>query len=137
MGQHARLDLQEAFGVLQSGLPVDEFLKRARAHQEEGRGEGRPRRVKGEEIDAFIDPLNREGRGADLRARRAHPARRPHRACEPVAFVLETHGDLEKLQVVALTRRSAWDAVGPGLERDPKLAQKPLLGGARSRCAAR
>jgi hypothetical protein len=45
---------------------------------------------------------------------------------EPIAFKLERSGRLEKLQVVLLARRTLWDPLSPTLDRDQKLAQKPL-----------
>jgi hypothetical protein len=44
---------------------------------------------------------------------------------EPIAFTFERTGRLEKLQAVLLTRRSDWEKLLPGLERDQKLTQKP------------
>ena len=44
---------------------------------------------------------------------------------EPIAFTFERTGRLEKLQAVLLTRRGDWEKLLPGVERDPKLTQKP------------
>lgn len=46
-------------------------------------------------------------------------------AVAPVTFTGERTGQLEKLNVVVLTRKSTWDTLLPRLERDPKLAQRP------------
>jgi len=47
-------------------------------------------------------------------------------ATHPVAFVLERSGRVEKLAVCAVARRSTWDLLLPRLQRDARLAQKPV-----------
>ncbi|MFT3842492.1 MAG: hypothetical protein QM723_36215 [Myxococcaceae bacterium] len=124
MGKNPHLGLQEAFGVIQSGLPVDDFLKRrARSKKKEevkiARGS-----VKGEGVDAFLGKLKTSGDEliVVLAERTLLDVLLDVKA---VALVLKSHGDLEKLQVVAVTRRANWDAISSALERDPKLSQKP------------
>jgi len=124
MGKNPHLGLQEAFGVLQSGLPVDDFLKRrARTKKKEevkvARGS-----VKGDEIDAFLGRL-KEKADELIVVLAERTLLDTLTDVKPVALVLKGHGDLEKLQVVAVTRRANWDAISPSLERDPKLSQKP------------
>ncbi len=124
MGKNPGLGLQEAFGVLQSGLSVDEFLKRrARTKKKEevkvARGS-----VKGEEIDGYLSKMKEKAE--ELIFVLAERTLLDNLVdVRPVAFALKSHGDLEKLQVVAVTRRANWEAVASGLEREPKLAQKP------------
>ena len=46
-------------------------------------------------------------------------------AVAPVSFTSERNGQIEKLHVVAIARKSTWDKLVPKLERDPRLSQKP------------
>lgn len=119
------LELAEAFGVIQSGLSVDEFReRRARLKKKEEVKVARTA-VAPEAIDKFLGDLMAsktelsfvlgERTVVDLLT-----------AVEPVAFQLEKTGRLEKLQVVALCRKTLWEKQGPHFERDAKLAQKPL-----------
>jgi hypothetical protein len=124
MEQHPHLDLQQAFGVVQSGMPVEEFLaRRARVKKKEEVKVARTA-VVGDAIDAWI-----QARIADkaelafvLGERTAMDALT---GVEPVAFTLERSGRLEKLQVVVLALRPTWEKLVPTLTRDPRLAQKP------------
>lgn len=124
MGKNPHLGLQEAFGVIQSGLPVDDFLKRrARSKKKEevkiARGS-----VKGEGVDAFLGKL-KESADELIVVLAERTLLDVLLDVKAVALVLKSHGDLEKLQVVAVTRRANWEAISPSIERDPKLSQKP------------
>ncbi len=119
------LELAEAFGVIQSALTVEEFReRRARLKKKEEVKVARTAVAAGP-IEAFLN---------DLIAAKAElsfvlgerTVVDTLTGVEPVAFQLEKTGRLEKLQVVALGRRAYWEKQGPHLERDPKLAQKPL-----------
>jgi hypothetical protein len=124
MEKNPNLDLQQAFGVVQSGMPVEEFLaRRARVKKKEEVKVARTS-VGGEPIDAWIS-----ARIADKSELAFALAERTAVdtlvSVEPVAFNLERGGRLEKLQVVVLTLRSQWEKLSPTLTRDPRLAQKP------------
>lgn len=119
------LELAEAFGVNQAGVSVEEFRER------------RARVKKKEEVKVArtsVDPAPIDKFLQDLVATKAEltlvlgerTVVDVITAVEPVAFQLEKSGRLEKLQVVALCRRSLWEKQGPHFERDAKLAQKPL-----------
>lgn len=118
------LDLADAFGVVQSGMSVEEFkARRARAKRREAIKEARST-VAAETIDGFV-----QARIADKAELAFVMGERTVldvlAAVAPVSFTGERTGQHEKLQVVVLTRKATWDALLPKLERDPKLAQRP------------
>lgn len=118
------LDLADAFGIVQSGMSVDEFkARRARAKRREAIKEARST-VAAETIDGFID-----ARIADKTELALVMGERTVldvlTAVAPVSFTGERTGQHEKLHVVVLTRKTTWDALLPKLEREPKLSQKP------------
>ena len=118
------LELADAFGVVQSGLPVADFLaRRARARKREAIKVARAT-VAPEAIDAFVTRFIE----AQLEAAFVLGERTvldQLKAVAPVSFELVRTGKLEKLNVVALARRATWDRLLPGLPRDSKLAHKP------------
>lgn len=118
------LDLADAFGIVQSGMSVDEFkARRARAKRREAIKEARST-VAAETIDGFI-----AARIADKTELALVMGERTVldvlTAVAPVSFTGERTGQHEKLHVVVLTRKTTWDALLPKLEREPKLSQKP------------
>lgn len=118
------LELADAFGIVQSGMSVDEFrARRARAKRREAIKEARAN-VSGEQIDGFI-----AARIADKAELAVVMGERTAldvlTAVAPVSFSGERSGQIEKLHVVALARKATWDALLPKLERDPRLSQKP------------
>jgi hypothetical protein len=118
------LDLADAFGVVQSGMSVEEFkARRARAKRREAIKEARST-VAAETIDAFV-----QARIADKAELCFVMGERTVldvlTAVAPVSFTGERTGQHEKLQVVVLTRKATWDTLLPKVERDPKLAQRP------------
>lgn len=120
------LELADAFGVVQSGMSVEEFkARRARAKRREAIKEARAT-VSPEAIDAFVS-----ARIADKSEVSFVMGERTVldvlTAVAPVSFTGERTGEHEKLQVVALTRKSTWDQLLPKLERDSRLAQKPAV----------
>lgn len=125
MGKHPNLSLADAFGVIQSGLSVDDFLaRRARAQKKTQVKEAR-KEVPSAAIDEWIEKLVRDKVELSL----VLGEKTIHDVIvkvEPVSFHLEKAGRLEKLQVVALCPRAVWDGRAPKLPRDEKLAQKPL-----------
>lgn len=118
------LDLADAFGVVQSGLPVPDFLaRRARARRREEVKEARAT-VAAEAIDAFVaERIARKDEVALVLGERT--VLDVLTAVLPVAFEVERSARIEKLHVVLLARKATWDALAPHLERDPRLAQKP------------
>ena len=125
MGQYAGLDLAEAFGLLQSGLTLDQFRARqartrAKATVKEARSAVSAGRVDGWLADAATAKVPLALVLADRTLLDVLLA------THPVAFVLERSGRVEKLAVCAVARRSTWDVLLPRLARDPRLAQKPV-----------
>ena len=125
MEQHPSLPLAEAFGCVQSGIPLEEFLqRRARVKKKEEVKVARTA-VNGEAIDAFISNFitASEQLALVLAERTLLDA---ILEAQPVSFKLEKSGRIEKLQVVTLTRKANWEKWSSLLEREPKLAQKPM-----------
>ena len=114
----------DAFGVLQSGMTVAEFMARKERSQrkaaiKQARGE-----VDNAAVADFLAVLvaGKTELAVVLGERTVLDVLT---AEEPIAFTFERTGRLEKLQAVLVTRRSDWEKLLPGLERDPKLTQKP------------
>ncbi|MHB8877899.1 MAG: hypothetical protein ACYC8T_29750 [Myxococcaceae bacterium] len=125
MGQHPSLELADAFGALQSGLKVEDFLARKSRTQKKAAVKEARGAVTASEVDGFIAQLI-----ADKTELSVVLAERTLldvlKGVERVAFELEKQGRLEKLQVVLMCRRSLWESLAPDIGRDPKLSQKPL-----------
>ncbi len=125
MEQHPELDLQDAFGVVQSGKTPAEFLaKKARgkvkAEIKEARGT-----LAGDPIDGWLEA--RRGAGDELCVVLGDRTLVDKiTQVQPVAFVLERAGRTEKLQVVVIMRKEQWEAMQTTLERDPRLTRKPV-----------
>ncbi len=118
------LELADAFGIVQSGMSVDEFkARRARAQRREAIKEARST-VAAEATDAFIsERLADKAELAFVMGERT--VLDVLTAVAPVSFTGERTAQHEKLHVVVLARKSTWDALLPKLERDSKLSQKP------------
>ena len=125
MGQHSGLDLAEAFGLMQSGLTLEQFRTRqartrAKATVKEARSA-----VSATQVDGWL-----QGAAAEKVPLAFVLADRTLLdvllATHPVAFVLERSGRVEKLAVCAVARRTTWDVLLPRLARDARLAQKPV-----------
>jgi sRNA-binding regulator protein Hfq len=124
MGQNPNLSLPDAFGVLQSGLSVADFLARKERTQRKAAVKQARGEVDDTSVAAFIQGLQ------DAKTELAvvlgeRTVLDTLSSVEPISFLLGRSGRMEKLQVVMLTRRSDWEQLTPQLERDPKLAQKP------------
>ncbi|AGC47659.1 hypothetical protein MYSTI_06386 [Myxococcus stipitatus DSM 14675] len=124
MGQTPSLSLGDAFGVLQSGMTVAEFM----ARKERTQRKAAIKQARGEVDNAVVAELL----GGLISGKVEVSVVLAERSLldtlvaeEPIAFTLERTGRLEKLQVVLLARRAEWDRLLPGLERDAKLTQKP------------
>lgn len=118
------LELADAFGIVQSGMSVDEYrARRARARKREAIKEARAT-VAPEKIDGFIGARIAEKTELCI-VMGERTAIDVLTEVLPVSFSGERSGKIEKLHVVALARKSTWEALAPKLERDSKLAQKP------------
>jgi len=118
------LELADAFGIVQSGMTVEEYrARRARARKRESIKEARAD-VAPEVIDAFINARIAEKTELCI-VMGERTAIDVITEVQPVSFTGERSGKIEKLHVVALSRKSTWESITPKLERDSKLAQKP------------
>jgi sRNA-binding regulator protein Hfq len=124
MGENPGLSLGDAFGVLQSGLTVPEFMARKERTQRKAAIKQARAEVANEAVAAFLKDLvdSKTELSVVLGERTLLDTLV---AEEPIAFGLERTGRLEKLQVVLLARRGDWEQLMPTLQRDQKLAQKP------------
>jgi sRNA-binding regulator protein Hfq len=124
MGKTPGLELADAFALVQSGMSLDDFkARRARAERKTAVKEARGS-VTREAVDSFLNGLQTEGAELSI-VLGERTLLEVLKEIHPVAFVLEKVPRLEKLQVVLVARRSLWEKVSPGLERDAKTAQKP------------
>ncbi|XXF76645.1 hypothetical protein P2318_26845 [Myxococcaceae bacterium GXIMD 01537] len=124
MGKNPGLVLGDAFGVLQSGLTVPEFMARKERTQRKVAIKQARAEVANEAVSGFLASL--VASKAELSVVLGERTMLDTLVSEePIAFTLERTGRLEKLQVVLVARRAEWEALLPSLQRDPKLAQKP------------
>lgn len=122
---NAGLELADAFGIVQSGLSMTDFMaRRARARKREDIKVARAT-VAGATIEEFIQSLVASKHDAAF-VLGERTVLDQLKAVAPVSFELERTGRLEKLNVVVLARKTTWDKVLPTLERDPKLSHKPV-----------
>ncbi len=124
MEQHPSLEITEAFGVVQSGLSVEDFMaRRARAKRRDEVKKARGS-VDGTAIDALINSFI-EAKTELCLVLGERTVLDVITAVQPVSFECERSGRIEKLQLVVLATRQTWDEIANAVERDPKLAQKP------------
>lgn len=124
MGVHKNLSLADAFGVVQSGLPVEQFLqRRARVKKKEEVKKARGS-VPGDAVDALLNRwMSEPVEVTVVLAERS--VIDTLKGVERVSFQFEKLGLVEKLQVVALAPRAMWETKATSLERDAKLSQAP------------
>jgi hypothetical protein len=124
VAQHPGLDLADAFGMVQSGMSVEELkARRDKAQRKLAVKEARGA-VSKEAVDGFLQTLI-DGKVEVSIVLGERTLLDVVTGVEPIAFQLQRSGRLEKLQVVVLARRALWEKLSPCVERDPKLAQKP------------
>ncbi len=118
------LELPDAFGVVQSGLTVEEFNQRRARMKKRAEVKEARSAVNGERLDAFISQqvASKAELSIVLGERTLIDSLT---GVQPVAFDCERTGRLEKLNVVLLTRKATWDTMGNSLVRDSRLSQKP------------
>ncbi len=118
------LALEDAFALLQSGLSVEELrTRRARTARRVDLREARLG-VAAEPIDRWLTQRIEEKTPlAIVLADRT--VLDVLTAVQPLAFILERGGRVEKLQVVLLSRAYTWEQAQPSLPRDARLAQRP------------
>jgi hypothetical protein len=121
---HTDLDLADAFGVVQSGLSVPEFLaRRARAKKREAIKHARAT-VAAEATDRFVNRMVEEHLDVAF-VLGERTILDVLKTIQPVAFELDRTGRIEKLNIVLVTRRQTWERLLPSLERDSRLSHKP------------
>ena len=123
--KHPEIDLADAFGIIQSGRSVEEFLaKKARGKVKEEIQEAREA-IPTDAIDGFLNGVKdrREDLAIVLGDRTLIDKLVE---IQPVALVFERAGRVEKLQVTVLGRKEQWEKLSSTLERDPKLMRKPV-----------
>ncbi|MCI0573728.1 MAG: hypothetical protein L0Y66_23580, partial [Myxococcaceae bacterium] len=124
LGKHPELSLADGFGMVQGGMTLEEFLARKERTQKKVAVKQARASVDAAAIDAFIEQL----RASESEVTWVLGERTMLDVLvgvAPITFQLQRIGRLEKLQVVALARRATWEALVPGMPRDPRLAQKP------------
>jgi hypothetical protein len=123
--KHPELDLADAFGVVQSGKTVAEFLaKKARGKVKTEIKEARSA-LPGDAIDRFLGAL-KEGQQELAIVLGDRTLVDKLVEIHPLAFVFERAGRVEKLQVVVLGEKGSWEKLSATIERDPKLTRKPV-----------
>jgi sRNA-binding regulator protein Hfq len=122
--KHPELSLADGFGMLQSGMSITDFLARKERTQKKAAVKQARGSVDNTEIDAFIERLRTDATELSV-VLGERTLLDVLVEVAPIAFQLQRAGRQEKLQVVALARRSTWEALQPGLPRDARLAQKP------------
>ncbi len=124
MGKNPGLSLPDAFGVLQSGLSVADFLARKERTQRKAAVKQARGEVDDTSVSAFITGLQ-ESKTELAIVLGERTVLDTLTGVEPISFLLTRSGRTEKLQIVMITRRTDWEQLTPQLERDPKLSQKP------------
>jgi len=125
MGKNPGLGLADAFGVLQSGLTPAEFLARRERAQKRVAVRQARGSVAAEPVEAYLASLQAQKDELSI-VLGERTVLDVLSAVEPIAFQFERSGRMEKLYVVLLARRAAWEAVAATVERDAKLTQKPV-----------
>ena len=120
------LPLADAFGCIQSGMAVEEFLGRRGGVQKKVDVKAGRAAVNAGAIDAFIGSLVASSEElVFVLAERALPDK--ILGVQPQSFQLAHLGRLEKLQVVTVAKNATWGKwqTELQLERDPKRAHAP------------
>ena len=122
--KHPHLNLNDAFGLLQSNMTLDDFFKRkARIKKKEVLRVARAS-VSNLEIDAWFKVLM-EAQDELSFVLAESTLRDKIRGLSPLELELEKTGLMEKLHIVAIARSKTWEQMIFQLSRDLKLAQKP------------
>jgi hypothetical protein len=124
LAQHPELGLQEAFGLAQAGIGVEEWKER---RQKAGRKQAvRSARagLSNEDVSAWF--ASAVAGAGPLLVMEAERVREDVLTAEaPVELTFTSAGRLEKLRVVLLGSVHAWRALEPTLSRDAALAARP------------
>ncbi|MCL2625597.1 MAG: hypothetical protein FWD46_02100 [Cystobacterineae bacterium] len=122
--QHPHLNLNDAFGLLQSNMTVDEFAKRRARIKKKDELRVARASVSSLEIDAWFKVLMEAQEELSFVLAES-TLRDKIRGLSPLELELEKTGLMEKLHIVAIARSKTWEQLTVQLLRDLKLAQKP------------
>jgi hypothetical protein len=119
------LALDDAFALLQSGLPLEELrARRARTARRDDLRDAR-RAVTAEAVDRWLaERLEEKAPLAVVLADRT--VLDVLGSVQPLALLLERGGRVEKLHVILVARAQSWEQAQSGLPRDARLAQRPV-----------
>ena len=124
MESNPALGFEDAFGVLQSGLPPAEFLERKAKTQKKTAVKQARSAISNEAVDAFLRELV-EQRAPLSVVFEDFVFEDQLEAVERVAFQFHGRGRCEKLQVLVLARREIWEEISSSTSRDAQLAEQP------------
>jgi hypothetical protein len=124
LGEYPHLSLNDAFGLLQSNMTVDELTKRKARIKKKDELRFARASVSSLEIDAWLKVLmeNQEELSFVLAE---STLRDKIRGLSPLELELEKTGLIEKLHIVAIARHKTWEQIISQFSRDLKLTQKP------------
>ncbi len=124
LAQHPELGLQEAFGLAQAGISVEEWKER---REKAGRKQAvRSARagLSNDDVAAWFAAA--VAKAAPLWIMEAERAREDVLTSEaPVELTFSGAGRLEKLRVLLLAPAASWRLLEPTLTREPALAARP------------
>lgn len=124
VAQHPEVSLPDAFGVMQAGIPVAEFLARKkRTRKRDDVKQGRLA-CSNEGIESLWQQW-RVSRQELAVVMADKTFRDSILSIEPMDFEFQRSGIFSKLQVVVVTAKETWERHVAHLPRDSKLAKKP------------
>jgi len=122
--KHPHLNLNDAFGVLQSNMTPDEFTKRKARVKKKTELIVARASVSSLEIDAWFKTLMENQEELSF-ALAESTLRDKIRGLAPLELELEKTGLIEKIHIVAIARYKTWEQMTFQLLRDLRLTQKP------------
>ena len=122
--EHPHLNLNDAFGFLQSNMTLDEFARRKARVKKKAELLVARASVSNFEIDAWFKTLMENHEELSF-ALAESTLRDKIRGLSPLELELEKTGLVEKLHIVAIARHKTWEQLTLQLSRDLKLTQKP------------
>jgi hypothetical protein len=124
MEKHPHLNLNDAFGLLQSNMTLDEFTKRKARVKKKTELIVARASVSSLEIDAWFKTLMEKQEELSFVLAES-TLRDKIRGLAPLELELEKAGLIEKIHIVAIAKHKTWEQMTFQLSRDLKLTQKP------------
>jgi sRNA-binding regulator protein Hfq len=122
--RHPELGLQEAFGLAQAGIPLEEWkARREKASRKQAVKSARAQVANDAVAAWFADAIRSAMPLTVVDAEGARPDTLVAEATVELTFA--NARKVEKLRVVLLGASAAWEQLAPALERDPGLAARP------------